>query len=358
MESSAAGYADAGSELGQRLRRLGALRPPVPVLSLYLDLDPSQFGTDRARSSAATSLLDEAHRRVEEVAADHDAKVSLRADVERAAQFFEDLEPKGARGVAVFAASAADLFETMALPRPTPARVVIDDSPYITPLVAAADTRDWLIVLVDTRNARIFHGNTDHIEEFERVKDSVAGQHERSGPTDHQRWVEHEVDQHLKKVAHELDEHLRGGAFQRVLIGGPPEIAPRLQATMSHPAQAKVAGRFEVEVPHVRPDDVRQAAFPCFEEDERRHEREVLDRLAERLGRGERAAAGSDDVLAVLEQARVETLLYDERWQPPDQGLLEQAVEQAIAQSAEVLPLRHHPDELAQRGHIAAVLRF
>src|SRR3954464_11280071 len=143
MELSAAGYVDAGSELWQRLRRLGALRPPVPVLSLYLDLDPSQFGTDRARSSAVTSLLHEAHKRVEEAAADHEGKVSLRADVERATEFFEDFEPKGARGLAIFSASAAGVFESSPPPPPTQTQVVVDDSPYVTPLVAAADTRDW-----------------------------------------------------------------------------------------------------------------------------------------------------------------------------------------------------------------------
>jgi peptide subunit release factor 1 (eRF1) len=358
MESSAAGYVDAGSELGQRLRRLGALRPPVPVLSLYLDLDPSQFGTDRARSSAITSLLDEAHKRVEEAAADHEGKVSLRADVERATEFFEDFEPKGARGLAIFSASAAGVFESFTLPRPTQTQVVVDDSPYVTPLVAAADTRDWLIVLVDTRNARFFHGNTDHIEEFERVKDSVAGQHERSGPSDHQRWVEHEVDQHLKKVAHELDERLRDGGVQHVLIGGPPEIAPRFEETMSNPAREKVAGRFEVEVPYVHPDDVRHAAIPCFLEDERRHERELLDRLAERLGRGERAAAGYEAVRAALEMAAVDTLLYDERWRPANGAALERAIEDAVNQSAEILPIRHHLDALEPHGHIAALLRF
>jgi peptide subunit release factor 1 (eRF1) len=358
MESSAAGYVDAGSELGQRLRRLGALRPPVPVLSLYLDLDPSQFGTGRARASAVTSLLDEAHRRVEETDADHEGKLSLRADVERAAEFFDDFQAKGARGLAIFSASAAGVFEPLTLPRPTLTQVVIDESPYITPLAIAADTRDWLIVLVDTRNARFFHGNTDHIEEFERVKDSVAGQHERSGATDHQRWVEHEVDQHLKKVAHELDERLRDGGFQRVLIGGPPEIAPRFEETMSNPAREKLVGRFEVEVPYVHPDDVRHAAIPCFLEDERRHEREALDRLAARLGRGERAAAGYEPVRAALEMAAVETLLYDERWRPADPGALEQAIEDAVEQSAEILPIRHHLDALEPHGHIAALLRF
>jgi peptide subunit release factor 1 (eRF1) len=358
MESSAAGYANVGSQLGQQLRRLGAVRPPVPVLSLFLDLDPRQFGTDRARSSAATSLLDEAHRRVEELDTDHDAKVSLRGDIERAAAFFASLDFKRARSVAIFSASAAHLFETLTLPRPTPTRVVIDDSPYVTPLISAADTRDWLIVLADTRHARVFHGNTDRIEEFERVTDSVAGQHEGSGTSDHQRWVEHEVDQHLRKVARELDVHLRDGGFDRVLVGGPPEIAPRLIEAMSNPAREKVAGRFEVEVPNVHPDDVRRAALPCFEKDERRHERELLDRLAERLGRGERAAAGSEPVRAALEMAAVDTLLYDERWEPAEPGVLERAIEDAVAQSAEVLPIRHHLDALAPHGHIAALLRF
>jgi stalled ribosome rescue protein Dom34 len=260
--------------------------------------------------------------------------------------------------VAIFSASAAGVFESFTLPRPTHTQVVIDDSPYVTPLVTAADTRDWLIVLVDTRNARFFHGNTDHIEEFERVKDSVAGQHERSGPTDHQRWVEHEVDQHLKKVAHEIDERLRDGGFQRVLVGGPPEIAPRLEETLSNPAREKVAGRFEVEVPYVHPDDVRHTAIPCFLEDERRHERAVLDRLAERLGRGERAAAGYEAVRAALEMAAVDTLLYDERWRPADRAALERAIEDAVNQSAEVLPVRHHLDALEPHGHIAALLRF
>jgi peptide subunit release factor 1 (eRF1) len=356
--SSAAGYVDAGSELAQLLRRLGALRPPVPVLSLYLDLDPREFGTGRARSSAVTSLLDEAHRRVEEAEADHDAKLSLRGDVERATAFFDAFDPKGARGVAVFSASAASVFESFPLPRPTQTQVVIDDSPYITPLAAAADTRDWLVVLVDTRHARFLHGNTDHLQELEQLEDTVVGQHEGQGTTNHQRWVEHEVDQHLRKTAELLDERLRRGGFERVLVGGPDEIAPRFEETMSNPAREKLAGRFEVEVPYVHVDDVRRAAIPCFVDDERRHERAVLDRLAERLGRGERAVAGIDDVRAMLEQARVETLLYDERAEPSDPRVLEQAIEDAVAQSAEVLPLRYHPDELAQHGHVAAVLRF
>jgi peptide subunit release factor 1 (eRF1) len=356
--STTAGYVDAWPVIATRLRRLAELRPAAPVLSLYLDLNPTDFGTQRARRSAYNSLLDEAHKRVEEVDTDHDGKVSLRADVERAAAFFEDYSPKGGRGVALFACSADGLFEAFTLPRPTPTRIVVDDSPYVTPLLLAADRRDWLIVLVDTRHARFLHGNSDHIEEFERVQDSVAGQHERSGPTDHQRWVEHEVDQHLERAAREVDRLLNSGHYDRVLVGGPPEIAPRFESALSNPARERLDGRFDVEATVAHPDDVRHAALPCFEEDERSHEREVLDRLSARLGRHERAVAGLEDVQAMLEMARVETLLYEERYEPPDMAALERAIEQALEQSAEVLRVRHYPDELADRGHLAAVLRF
>jgi hypothetical protein len=93
--------------IAERLQGLAALRPAAPVLSLYLDLNPTDFGTHRARRSAYTSLLDEATRRVEEADTDHKGKVSLRADVERAAAFFEDYAPKGGRGVAVCQSSEA-----------------------------------------------------------------------------------------------------------------------------------------------------------------------------------------------------------------------------------------------------------
>ncbi len=205
---------------------------------------------------------------------------------------------------------------------------------------------------------RLLHGNPDHIEELEQVKDVIPGQHERQGTAEHQRAVEHQIDQHLKKAAGDVERLLATGRFGRVLIGAPAEIAPRFEQNLSNPARDKLAGRFDVEVPDTSPDDVRQAVSACFEADELRHERDVLERLTERLGRGERAVTGAADVLAMLEQARVGILIYDERFDGPEPQALEKALEHAVAQSAEILPLRHHPDALEPHGQIAAVLRF
>jgi peptide subunit release factor 1 (eRF1) len=355
METIASGYTPAGLDLHATLRRLVATRPDVPVLSLYLDLDPAKVGTTRDRSSAITSLLDEAHKRVEETAADHDAKLSLRADLERAADFLGGFSPKGARGAAVFSASKAGLFEGFPLPRPVRSQAVVDDAPYVAPLVEGADTRDWLIACIDARHARILHGNTERVEEFARLDDHVAGQHEGQSTSDHQRWVEHNVDQHLERAAHEVDELVRVNNFERVVVGGPPEIAPRFEALLGPNAHKRLAGRFAFEVTGTSTDAVREAALPCFEADEREHEHAALQRLADRLGMGERAVAGPVDVRAMLEQQRVETLLFAAR---RDIDGLEAMIEQAVAQSAEILPVRERPEELDEHAHVAALLRF
>jgi hypothetical protein len=341
------------------MQRLAALRPDAPVLSLYLDLDPAEVPTPRARKSASTALLDAAHKRVEGYTTDHARKESLRSDLEHAEAFFQEWTPKGARSVAVFSATLAGFFENVPLPRPTHTWAFVDDSPYVTPLVTAADLRDWLIVVVDAQHARMLHGNTEHIEEFERVTDTVAGRHEASGPTDHQRWVEHQVDQHLGRVAKEVDALAREARFERIIVAAPREIAPRFESKLSAATRERIAGHLRVEIGGATPDEIRHAALPCFEAEERRHEREVLDRLVARLAKSTLAAAGVDAVRDMLVQRRVEVLLLDERWwRYEDPAAIESAVEDAIAQSAEILPIRHYPDELALRGRIAAVLRF
>jgi peptide subunit release factor 1 (eRF1) len=358
MSASAAGYVPVHGDLPATLRRLAALRPGAPVLSLYLDLDPVEFPTPRARKSAITSLLDAAHRQVEAYETDHSSKESLRADIQQARKFFDEWSPKGARGVSLFSATMAKFFEAIPLPRPTPMRAFIGDSPYVTPLVAAADTRDWLIVVVDAKNARLLHGNSERVEEFERVKDSVAGQHETSGPTDHQRWVEHQIDQHLDHVGREVDAHLRESDYRHIIVGGPPEIAPRLESALSATARERLAGRFALDLHSATPDAIRQAALPCFEAQERRRERELLDLLTERLGMGERAVAGAEGVRDMLVQRRAEVLLFEQGYEFADPAGIEWMVEEALAQDAEVVPVRHFPEELAVLAHIAALLRF
>ena len=72
-----------------------------------------------------------------------------------------------------------------------------------------------------------------------------------------------------------------------------------------------------VDVENTTADDVFDAARPVIEEHERTAERDALDRLQQGVGAGGRGVAGLDDVLGVLNERRVETLLIEERFQMP-----------------------------------------
>ena len=70
----------------EKLRRLAQLRPGdgACVLSLFLNLDPSEFATPPARETEIRSLTDQAERALRETDdLSHDAKQGLKQDIAR-----------------------------------------------------------------------------------------------------------------------------------------------------------------------------------------------------------------------------------------------------------------------------------
>src|SRR3954463_12523637 len=108
-----------------RLRELAVVRPEgARVLSVFLNLDPASFAEPPARASEIRSVVDELRRlsRGESESVEHDAKVAIRADVDRISEFLDDFSPKGAHGLVIYACGPAGLFEVIRLPRPIPSR--------------------------------------------------------------------------------------------------------------------------------------------------------------------------------------------------------------------------------------------
>src|SRR5437868_11705544 len=92
------------------LRRLAELRPDDgKVISLYLNLDPSEFASGQARATEINSLLDEADRKA------RDEDPSVRRDAERLRETLKGFDFQGAHGLVVFACGSEDLFETIKL---------------------------------------------------------------------------------------------------------------------------------------------------------------------------------------------------------------------------------------------------
>jgi hypothetical protein len=367
-----------------QLRSLAELRLDRPVvLSLYLNLDPSQFATPPARKTSVRSLLDEAERRLREGnGLSHDDKMALQASLGRAAAFLEnDLPSDGAHGLAVFASEETDLFEVLKLPRSVPNRVAIGRSPLVGPLAKLARRERWCVALVNRRDARILRGSPDGLREVLRIHDDVHGQHDQGGWSQarYQRGIEKEKDDHLKVTGDALMRHFKRQPFERLIVGGPREVVSDFEQKLHHYLRERLAGRVEVDVERSNPDRVLDSASPLIEKLEHQREREALERL------GERGACGLDDVLPPLNERRIEMLILDEQFggvtgvqclvcgwlglqgeRCPADGselvhlddLTEAMIELSVQQSADLLAVRYERSALEEYGGAAALLRF
>jgi peptide chain release factor subunit 1 len=370
-----------------RLRRLADVHPQRGrVLSVFLNLDPSEFATPAARSTAVTSVMTKAAHRVDEAdGLDHDERVALRQDVERVRERLTsyDIAENGTRAVAVYACGEVDLLEVVRLPRPVDFEVVLDRSPYLEPLVADADEEQWAVLLANRRSARLFLGDGGGLEETDRIEDDVHSQHDQGGWSQarYQRGVEKEKDDHLVHAADVAFSRYKDPGFDRLLLGAPDELVNDVKQKLHPYLRERISGKLQLDVENSSLDDVRRAAQTAMEDWRRRGEREALDRLAEGVGRGGRGAAGLASVLEALNEQRVEILLVGENLRSeggrdPDTGMLyagdhgpedqplervdnivEPAIEKAIEQSAKVIKVRHH-DDLGPLGGIGAVLRY
>lgn len=145
-----------------------------------------------------------------------------------------------------------------------------------------------------------------------------------------------------------------------------------------------IGERVAIDLSSATDEQIRGAVAELVAEDEKRSERDALDRLEAGIGAGGRGVGGPYDTLAALNERRVQILLLEPVVDMPGArcptcGLLmlesdgrcpadgsvvevvdhlrEALVEGALAQGAEVMVVQHYPDLGALQG-IGALLRF
>jgi hypothetical protein len=374
----------------EQVKRLIEYRGKYRVISLYLDLDPETFATGPARASQIRSLVDEAGREVDRLEGlPHEEKVGLRQDLTRIDAFLSSPEApfKGARSLALFVSSRDGLFETIQLTRAVPGRVAIEPVPYVEPMLAAVERRWWLVALVNRRSAWLLAGSPERLTEHERVDDDVRGQQHQGGWSQarYERSVDKDVMDHLRSVAETVNRRWRHERFDRIVIGGPQEVVVRFEDLLADAVRDRLAPKkADVDLSSATEAQVQSEVEQIVLEEDRRDERETLNRFQNALGAGTRAAAGLPDTLQTLNERRVQTLVlapgFDrEGGRCPSDGMLfpdphgrcpgdgtplqrvehlrEAVVQAAVFQDADVLVVSHYPEREPPDG-IGALLRF
>lgn len=282
------------------------------LLSMYVNLDPREFALASARSSGITSAIDEAERM-----APDSGWVELLEEL-RARFDAADYSIEGASGLLVFASRDGDP-TLVKLPRPVEPEVAFDSTVHIRQLVQALPSETWCVLLCNRRTARLLIGDRNQLQQVEAFEDEVDGQHDQGGWSQARfaRNIQEQVDDHLRHAARAVFEHLREGQFDCLLIAAPAELRGELEGCLHDSVRRRLHGWIDVDVEHTTPSEVCAAAAHAIAERDRQRLGEVIGRLRQNAGRGERAALGLEQVLQAVREARVDTLVVNEGFSHP-----------------------------------------
>ncbi len=293
------------------LRRLAEWDPAgFPVTSVYLSVDGRRF----PRRSDYEVRLDELLRRgrSQTESMGKEAARSVEADLSAVSSFVRDrFERSAVRGIAVFSATAAGLWEEVLLPRPVRDRAVVGAQPDLLPLHALLETYESMCTaLVDYEKARVFVAELGRIEEESDVWDEVPGRHEQGGWAQmrFQRHVDDHRQKHLKHVANVLFKLLKRRPFDHLVLAGSDEAVADLERELHDYLRQRVRARLHLPIV-TSAEEVLARSLALEEELERDRERAKIERLAQAAAMGGRGVAGLPGTLGALSESRLGELV-------------------------------------------------
>lgn len=350
----------------------------APVTSLYLDVD----GSHHIRRQ---DLLHELGRLVKPIHKAHGDNASVLRDLKRMEDHVRGgIDRSHVRGLALFSCSAHDFWRVVELPVAVRSQIVVNHTPAVRQLESVVDEYERFgVLLADKQRTRMMVyelgelvDSDEQFEELERPEDDGRATRKGADPT--AAWAH----AHLKHAAEVAFRVLQTGRFDRLIIGAPPEIANELEGLLHPYLKERLVARV-----HIRSDasleEVRQAALEVEADVERRKEAEIVARLRDAVGSGNRGVVGLDETLKALVERRVEVLLVSSEYTAPGwrcdscgfigrvgrkcalcetdmhevEDIVEEAIEEAIAQSCEVEVCVGNAD-LDVLGQIGALLRY
>jgi hypothetical protein len=340
----------------RRLARLGGAGRFV--LSVYLGVDPPHASGPHVRRVELGSRLNYADHRLRRQGVEGKVKEVLDSCLDRVRRELENapLPDHTVQAVAIFCEDSGELRAYWLRRRPDFAvAAAFSERAALEPLVEALPGPRWAAVLVSRKHGRIFTGSEVALAEVSDVDDEVHRWHAQGGWSQarFQRGIEKEEKDHIGHVCERLFALHRSRPIDRLVIGGPAEIWPLVEAELHPYLRERLAGHIEVDVDRSSAEQVLEHVGAVMAEDRARREREAIGRVMEGLGTGNKSVTGPDEVLAALDDRRVATLLVS---RGATEDRFEQAVENALAQSAEIVVVES--EALDSLGNVAALLRY
>jgi peptide subunit release factor 1 (eRF1) len=293
------------------LQELLDFRPGKPVLTIYLNTDPTLGNADHYKLNLRTLLKG----------------LEMPADISAVEHYFEREFDWSGRSVAVFSCAAAGFFRAYSLAVPLASRIRISDGPHVKPLVHLMDFYGgYGVALVDKQGARMFYFHLGELieqngvlgEEVRHTKrggaSSMPGR--RGGTAGQTNHADELVDHNMKDSAEFAGRFFTENNVRRIIIAGTDENVHQFRSRLPKSWQSLVVGTFPMSMT-ASTDDVKARAQELCLQAEYRHESQVVDNIVTSAAKKHGGVMHLDSTLKAVHDGRVHTLVIKEGYHAP-----------------------------------------
>jgi peptide chain release factor subunit 1 len=285
------------------LRELLEYQATRPVLSVYLNTEPTEGSADAVRLRLRSMLKD----------------VDLGEDVAVVERFFDHEFDWSGRSVAVFSSAPEEFFRAHTLAVPVRSRVRINDRPHVKPLADLLDAYGgYGVALVDKQGARLFYFHLGDLREQEgmmgetvrRTKHGGGSQApgRRGGTAGQTNYVEEVAERNLKDAAEFASRFFAENNVRRILIGGTEDNVSFFRSQLPKSWRTLVVGSFPMSMTASH-NEVLERAMSIGQQAESRREARLVEAVVTGAAKGKGGVVRLDETLNALHEGRVQTLL-------------------------------------------------
>jgi peptide subunit release factor 1 (eRF1) len=295
--------------LSQRLETLAAIEPsPFPVISLYLNLVPSQNG----RETHDTFVRKAFTERVKGLALESPERQSFEQDYEKIQAYLVDEVSASSNGLAIFACAGSNLFEAIQMDAPVDQHwLFVGSVPHLYPLAKLIDTYPrYAAVVLDKNRAQIFVFGLGATERTEQVVNAKTRRSAKGGWSQarYQRRTQNAHEHHIKEVVETLERLVREEQLQNIVVAGeegavsifrnqlPATLAEKLVDILSWDRSAS-----EVEI--------LKASLEALHEKDAETDAEKVEELLSAWRSGGLGVAGPEATMSALQLGQVDELI-------------------------------------------------
>jgi peptide chain release factor subunit 1 len=293
------------------IHELLQIKSQHPVLSVYLNVEPSERGADTYKRQLRSLLKD----------------VDLPEDVHAIERYLDHEYDWSGRSVAIFSCAPEQFFRAFTLAVPVRSRARVGNQPHVKALADILDAYGgYGVLLADKQGARLFYFHLGELIEQEGTfgeavrrtkRGGASNYHGRRGGTAGQTNYNEEVtERNMRETADFASKFFADKNVRRILLGGTEDNLALLKSMLPKSWQSLIVGTFPTSMTASK-DEVLHKALEIGKAAEQRREEHLVATVINGAAKHRGGVISLNDTLNALRDGRVQTLIIRDGFQAP-----------------------------------------